>query len=153
MIDYGYVLHNRFNFVIRPEMSNKYEQEVHDHALKNEIRRTLSRLLTNNSKFYKTFDKTKINWNKIKNEFFESNKGKVLQNITTDKMDLFHLYMMINPIGWEKLILGKKFKKYIPIRRIIQPEDWMFVLQNTPIDSPDDIKDIVLYFVTKLNIN
>jgi hypothetical protein len=132
-------------------MGNKHEGEVHEKSLKDEIRKTLSRLLVNNSKFYKSFDTSKINWNEIRETFFESNKGKVLQSITTDKSDLLLLYMMINPIEWEKIILGKKFKKYIPIYKLLQTEDWMFILQHTPINKSDDIKDIIIYFLSKIN--
>ena len=35
-----------------------------------------------------------------------------------DKNDVFYLYTMISPLEWEKLILGKNFKKYIPINTL-----------------------------------
>jgi hypothetical protein len=151
LIDYGYVLHDKFNFTERPEMGLP-ENEVHEKSMKDELKKTLSKLLVDQSNFNKTFDKMTINWNKIYTDFYETNKGKILQSITTNKTDLFNLYMMINPLNWEKLILGENFKTYIPIHKLLQTDDLVFILQNTPIDKPEDIEKITRYFIMKLNL-
>lgn len=157
IIDYGYVLHNNFEFIERIEMGNKNERDVHNKGMESEIKIVISRLLVNNSKFYKTLQKKqiKIKWAEIFEKFYDSNKGKILQTLfpqnIISKNDLLNLYMLINPIEWEKVILEENFKKYIPIRKLLQPEDWIFTLQNTPIKQSDDIKNIVLYFIMKLN--
>jgi len=151
-IDYGYALHNKFKLDTnpRPEMRLS-EKETHKNSLKNELKKTLLHLLVDRRKLFKLHDKMTINWIKIQDEFFESSKGKVLQSITKDKTHLLNLYMMINPPLWEKLILEGKFKKYIPICKLLQTEDYIFILENTPIEKLEDIKNIINYFIMKIN--
>jgi hypothetical protein len=152
-IDYGYALHNKFKLDTKPRPEMRLsEKETHENAFKNELKKTLLQLLVNVKKLLSIHDKMSINWNKIKDEFYESNKGKVLQSYTKDKTELLNLYMMINPIMWEKLILEDKFKEYIPIDKLLQTEDYIFILENTPIEKLEDIKNIINYFIMKISL-
>jgi len=149
IIDYGLVLHHNFKLKTK-NMLGYDEKKLYENSIKDELKKTLARLLFNHSVFHKILSNKDINFDEIRDSFYDSNKGKVLQSITNDKNDVFYLYTMINPLQWEKLILGKYFKKYIPIQKLLQTDDWIYILENTPIEKPEDIKNIVLYFMMKI---
>ena len=150
IIDYGLVLHHKFK-LINKNMLGVNEKVEYEIFIKDELKKTLTKFLFNHSVFREIFNNTNINFNELRDKFYESNKGKVLQSITTNKDDIFYLYLMINPLEWEKFVLGKDFKKYIPIHKLLQTDDWIFILENTPIEKPENIKDIILYFMMKMN--
>lgn len=150
IIDYGLILHHKF--ILKDKNIYGFDEKImHENNLKNELKKSLSRLLFDHSVLRKIFINLDADYDDISNKFYNSNKGKVLQSITINKDEVFYLYLMINPLQWEKLILGKSFKKYIPIKKLLQTEDWIFTLENTPIEKPEDIKNIVLYFMMKIN--
>jgi serine/threonine protein kinase len=153
VIDYGMILHSHFKLKDK-DMYGYNENILYEESIKGELKKCLSRLLFDHSIIRDIFNNNNTfntHFNELRDKFYDSNKGKVLQSITTNKDDVFYLYIMINPLDWEKLFLGKDFKKYVPIHKLLQTDDWIFILENTPIEKPENIKDIILYFMMKIN--
>ena len=54
------------------------------------------------------------------------------------------------PEKFQKLILGDKFKKTIPVKLYMPFEDLIFLLNATPIKEISDLKTIANYFINKI---
>lgn len=149
-LDFGISLHEKYGL-------NKEEMFVHKYGLINDINRFIIRLIKFDfiSDDDPNFDaqdeqiKKIYNWNdepKIFDEFINSKDYECVEEFGVNKYDRFYLYQILFPEKFQRMILGKKFKKVsLPIPRI-DMIDILFIFKNKL-----NLKTIMKYFIKKAN--
>lgn len=121
------------------------EKNYYENTKKSEISVLSNFFITNN--FWKYIENTDIKIN-TKNYYTlveETNEFKILNNILKDKHKKHRLFYMLFPEIYQKILLGKKYKKFIPEKLRIPIEDIIFAIK-----AGDDYLKIINYFIFKL---
>jgi serine/threonine protein kinase len=153
IIDYGTIMHKKYK-LHKSELFVKHESKLLTKKnINSEIRNILN--IVASIEFYGTLSKDF--WNKnyllfinFDKQFFNSTNLLLVDKLVKHQNNKLLLFKMIYPEKYQKLILGKKFKKVIDNILRIPIEDYIYLLNATHIKNVNDIKHIILYFIIKL---
>lgn len=144
LIDYETVLHNKYPFgICRFELN---EEMTYKKGLQNEINRLISYTLEFN--VWDEIIKYDIDFIQKHKQFKSLKYYKHLRHLSSDKYKLFFFFELLYPLEFQKFILGKNFKKFIPPILRIPIEDIIFISKHK------NFKKLLNYFFkqkTKLN--
>jgi len=110
LIDYGFVMNKKYELG-----SNFYKNEKI--TLKNHMKYEALHMLLNITNKYNVFDKhsDKMDWDKGIKLFKKTEFSKLLSAIIKDEFTQFMIFGILYQTTFQKLLLGKKFKKLYPI--------------------------------------
>lgn len=137
-IDYGNVCRDEDNNT--PEEKNK-----HQHNLKYEFTDMKSLLVKSDFWDYLNKRKIKTDRDKTFDRFRKTDEYKIISRITTDTHDQLFLFEVMYPEKYQKAVLGRSFKKYMPSRLLIPNEDIFFMLH-----AGWAAEDLFLFFKSRL---
>jgi serine/threonine protein kinase len=66
------------------------------------------------------------------------------------KKYILHFYLLLNPDEFQKMIFKNKKHKPIPVKTILDVEDYRYMIKFIPIQHYNDIRAIGEYFINKL---
>ncbi len=146
IIDYGSVLNKKYKLTKNVFGS---EKKNFDLRFKYEILWSLSELIVNLTQVWEKLDVT-FNFEKLKKEFIKMPEYQVISKLVSDDENQILLFQIMYPDKFQKIILGDKFKKTIPVKLYLPFEDLIFLLNATPIKEITDLKTIANYFIKQL---
>lgn len=163
LIDYGSVLHKKYDFGRFSKFIDKKnelkeligfnESKFLSENLIKEIRRILDIIFELSFyskipiKFWKKYD-----YNKDLNNFLNSEDAILVNTLVENNDDKYNLYALLYPEKYQKRLLKSKFKKTINNIMRLPIEDVIFLMNNTHIKTGNDIKKNILYLIQKLEI-
>jgi hypothetical protein len=138
-IDYGLVINKK-------NLKNKNEENIFNMWMKDELPMLI--YIFTKTKFWDMVDKKKINipkFNKTYDEFKKFDEYNFIKLLTNNKYSQMYLFEVIYPENWQRLLLGSKFKKFIPVHLLIPIED---IIMFVKLDN--DYLNIINYFIFAL---
>ena len=152
IIDYSSILHKKYKLNQINNLIGINEKKLFEDLKLIEIRRILD--IIYDLPFYETLS---INfWNKFDykkdfNNFLNSDDLILVDNLVKNDLDKYTLFSILYPKKFQKRYLKSKYINVINNIIRLPVQDIIFLLNATHIKTYKDIKNIILYLITKLD--
>ena len=152
IIDYGAILHKKYKFIKNPLYGDISEKKIYNENKILEIKRILD--IVYDIPFYDTLSiklLEKINFMKNMTEFYKSKYYILVDTLVNKKEDKYLLFSLLYPEIFQKRLLKSKYKKCINNILRLPINDIIYLFNASNINNYKDIKNIILYFILKID--